>query len=530
MGDDRRTDAVVGAVGYDLPPLARPRNSPASNPQSPVPNPASSRCGMTFIEMLIVLGLMAALASVALTTLDEMGDRDRVDTSRHRLDMIEQAIVGDGAAPGRFLSDMGRLPVIHATSSDPTPVPQPGTALVELWDSGRGWLTAPVYLPENRNGGGRFFFNGFAAASTEPAWWSTQPDNLDPDGLVSRFPPTPSPGTGDPTESVIVDVAGGWRGPYLQVSGAGLYDGFGNPFAVTRLPAPTLPSAFVDDTEWYPVNGNTVPNPDSNFAEITGVATWGRDAEDDCVASGTLPEWQNADDARLLADSRVKATLVVSIRVRSNMPGATGWFPATAAMSITDWSVGRPHNAIVRATNLGGGAEPEVKEDDLFVYLNTTGEVSVENPPAWKRTTIEPDGTGNWLYLPSCEAMNRMRVVLFAPFADPDPTSNPPLRTREIVAWYGSLTVDSEQKCADSEQDFFGDPETDTGPRTVKSTWSQIDSVTLENVPPGIRQLYVYGYYLVGSNVTNAHASGLQTIEIKPGVNHVTVYLSEPLE
>ena len=49
---------------------------------------------MTLVELLIVLGLMAAIATVALTTLDSMGDRTRMDTTRNRLDTIEQAIVG----------------------------------------------------------------------------------------------------------------------------------------------------------------------------------------------------------------------------------------------------------------------------------------------------------------------------------------------------------------------------------------------------------------------------------------------------
>ncbi len=116
--------------------------------QSSVKSPYSKR-GMTLIELLIVLGIMAALATVALTTLDGMGDRTRMDTTRARLDAIEEAIVGDGLKPGRFVSDMGRLPVVHYDKPNPagsgTVATEEGETLIELWNSYNLAADASVY-------------------------------------------------------------------------------------------------------------------------------------------------------------------------------------------------------------------------------------------------------------------------------------------------------------------------------------------------------------------------------------------------
>lgn len=153
--------------------------------------------------------------------------------------------------------------------------------------------------------------------------------------------------------------------------------------------------------------------------------------------------------------------------------------------------------------------------------------------------------------------MNRMRIVLFLPFADPDFSNNPhglgAIRVREVAAWFGGGTeaagypdYDPDRGCVDSESSaalinaYFDIPvdREDLNPparvnpgEPVVYYWDGIHSVQLENLPPGIRKLYVYGYYTPDDTaVMNAQSSGLQTIELKPGVNHMTVHLNEPLE
>lgn len=142
---------------------------------------------MTLIELLIVLGLLAGLAGMALTTVGDMGRRGRYDETTARLRLVREAVVGDGVAPGRFLRDMGRLPYRHSHEE--------GEELAELWRD------------EGNLGYGEFT------------------------GPVTAWPDAPLP-AGVPE---VVTLRGGWNGPYLAVNdpaGAKFFDGFGNAFAV----------------------------------------------------------------------------------------------------------------------------------------------------------------------------------------------------------------------------------------------------------------------------------------------------------
>ena len=66
---------------------------------------------MTLIELLIVMALMAGLATFALTSMDELSVRSRYDVTVKRMDIIRRLIMGDGITAGRFVADMGRLPL-----------------------------------------------------------------------------------------------------------------------------------------------------------------------------------------------------------------------------------------------------------------------------------------------------------------------------------------------------------------------------------------------------------------------------------
>jgi prepilin-type N-terminal cleavage/methylation domain-containing protein len=136
----------------------------------PVSPTINTRSGMTLIELLIVLGLLAGLATMALTTTGDLTARSRYDVTRQRMDRVTLALAGDGQRAGRFVSDMGRLPV----------------TLDELWSG----------------------TNTFAA-----------------------LPYTVSvPGYADLTG----ELHAGWSGPYILNSGDALYDGFGADFLYTN--------------------------------------------------------------------------------------------------------------------------------------------------------------------------------------------------------------------------------------------------------------------------------------------------------
>ncbi|NCC53435.1 MAG: prepilin-type N-terminal cleavage/methylation domain-containing protein, partial [Spartobacteria bacterium] len=121
------------------------------------------KTGMTLIELVVVLALLAGLAAMALTGVADLGNRARYDETVTRMDLIRQAVVGDGSEAGRFIRDMGRLP-----------------------DS-LGELIAGT----NNYSSMAFTFN------------------------VPSYPPIPA------------TLCAGWAGPYLQGSGTNIYDGFG---------------------------------------------------------------------------------------------------------------------------------------------------------------------------------------------------------------------------------------------------------------------------------------------------------------
>jgi len=129
--------------------------------------------GLTLLELLIVLGLIAVLSSVALQSVAGLFEERRYDANLDQLEELEKATLGESRfAPSGFAADIGRLPVVVGTDSAAT--------LAELWEQG----ALPAY-----------------AIATAP---------------------------GDPE----VNLGAGWRGPYLNlgITRTSLYDGFGFTF------------------------------------------------------------------------------------------------------------------------------------------------------------------------------------------------------------------------------------------------------------------------------------------------------------
>ena len=156
--------------------------------------PARHDAGLTLIELLLVLLILALLAGVALRSTDAIIAQSRYDATNRTLSNIEQAVIGpehQRDASGvpmitGFVADMGRMPRAEGDN--------PGTQLSELWENA---TSMPVFR--------------IAA----------------------------------PAGDAQVRVGAGWRGPYLRL-GAGrhrLTDGWGNAFELTRADDATPVSA-----------------------------------------------------------------------------------------------------------------------------------------------------------------------------------------------------------------------------------------------------------------------------------------------
>lgn len=146
--------------------------------------------GMTLIELLVVLALLGGLASIAVRTASTMNRRGRYDQTGSFLASLQDGVVGDGRCAGRFVRDMGRLPMVQ-TEAD-------GEILSELWREPTGLAFEGVTLD---------------MSDAWPEFTSDQSDVL-PD---------------------TISILCGWNGPYVRVTDparARLYDGFGNEWDV----------------------------------------------------------------------------------------------------------------------------------------------------------------------------------------------------------------------------------------------------------------------------------------------------------
>lgn len=145
-----------------------------------------SKSGMTLIELVIVLALMAGLAGVALTTVGSMGHRARYDETTARMHLIRRTVITDSGEAGRFIHDMGRLPIRFSAN---TPENE-GLELEELWRDA-GTL-------------------GYGEMTLDPIPWPGSPPAAVPTAVTLRA---------------------GWNGPYLTAlndpESATFFDGFG---------------------------------------------------------------------------------------------------------------------------------------------------------------------------------------------------------------------------------------------------------------------------------------------------------------
>jgi prepilin-type N-terminal cleavage/methylation domain-containing protein len=143
--------------------------------------------GLTLIELLIVLIILAVLTTLALRTTENVVSEARFDATLDSLENIRQSIEGDGLSTrASFIADIGRLPMPLAGAGV-----EEGESLAELWDRSL-W---------DGTGGVDFLFQ-------------------------RRF------GEGPDSD---IELACGWRGPYIQlgVGRDGLWDGWSNPFEVS---------------------------------------------------------------------------------------------------------------------------------------------------------------------------------------------------------------------------------------------------------------------------------------------------------
>ena len=179
---------------------------------------------MTLIELVIVLAILGTLATMSISGTDQMLNNQRVQNTLDRGNELCRIVNGGGLTASRFVSDMGRLPMVINTGI--------GMFLQELWK--------PFTVNIN-----------YQRIAWSPALldlsWATD---------IGAFPGLPVSG------ELYLDC--GWRGPYLAASNPQtfeFYDGYGNDWNLLNQTVP-IPNVIE-----LPVVGNS----------IYGVRSYGRD-------------------------------------------------------------------------------------------------------------------------------------------------------------------------------------------------------------------------------------------------------------
>ncbi len=173
---------------------------PASGLRSPVSNPD----GITLLELLSVVFILTAAATISMSVFSGNTDQDRVNATLKTLGEIQKGILGvtSDRVKGEvrfagYVQDMGSLPALYdvlGTPDDPSDDQPKG-----LWTSGR---------PVDKDGDGK-----------------ADGGDLDGDGIIDLiFYKTY-------TFGVVIDfVRSGWRGGYIRTpADGGLIDSWGNP-------------------------------------------------------------------------------------------------------------------------------------------------------------------------------------------------------------------------------------------------------------------------------------------------------------
>lgn len=239
--------------------------------------------GFTLIELILSLTILAAVASIVLTTATELGERTRYEETERRGLMIQSAVVGTPDTPSRLAADLGRFPMVIDAAG--------GRELAELYDAGiatndaLGYATRAIRLTPSAE---RFTF-----------------------GTAIDFN-----GTNNPLGDAEVTLGAGWRGPYLTWRYERLTDNWGNPWELFAG------NARAEAEPGWLSSGDTI----EPGTEILGIRTLGRDGEDESALGSTAPDtYPDEIQAYAFSSNALFATLTVQVWTNAAAPLCRGF-------------------------------------------------------------------------------------------------------------------------------------------------------------------------------------------------------------
>ncbi|MDD2597687.1 MAG: prepilin-type N-terminal cleavage/methylation domain-containing protein [Kiritimatiellae bacterium] len=462
---------------------------------------AAARAGMTLIELIITLTILAAVASIAIVTLSDMGQTSRYVESSRRGEITQRAVIGEPGLLSRFVSDLGRYPMVL--------VNVPGESDPDIKEKLTHWYLAELYNIETAdsvNGTPVAVYQPNEAAAVRSKICYVDADfnyDFNADGTST---PDDRPQSGSKLPKLQVAMKAGWDGPYLINQYEDFTDNYGKAWSIN-------------------VATNTVKDLwDANWSTF-------RRASDGSVELEIAP--QQDDQIRAMRSD-------FKVRADSNGLYGAGDFDSLEAAELYANEVEELTFPFYASHVF---AELTVR---LFIQGSTGVWLSAGSGKTPGPNTNSYDRARVMLYLPLCERAVEPQLCEIAAWCD---TGNR-MGTR-YRSWDGSAYVnhysayaldgDGDGKFTTTAPDLSGEhgtipdeihtrcPVANTTATTGRSPWSNVSEVTFTKVPVGRRKLWGYAYS--SSDPVNVKSgerySLVQTVEIKAGHNLVDLYLTE---
>ncbi len=533
---------------------------------------------LTLLELVICLGILAALASLLLDNFADVKARECDERTVERGTAVGNAVTGRGAASGvgRFLSDMGRWPKVFVPSSadggDQGAANEfrGGRRLAELYDPTiwyRNGTDSALGHEETIDRETVQKILHSAGGSTFPA--------------VGGTPVLPYPEVSMPV---------GWRGPYLNMArpqGGLCFDGWGRAWKIVtrynlRIDGNRLEEnrsgtnpvqIYADAADFNTMRAN------GTECRIDGVVSYGaNDAEES--GSGVLPS--NADLSFLFPHHMDNyggnsfASLTVELRVReassdgafrwkkpsANEPWRTDRAYAVGDMAVYGSTAGAEKLYCCREAHAAGSAwdssrwidwsgvsrvdaysiDPAVAPVGSIVRYNarcyyratavSTGSSNPEEDADWLKLfewNTAPDQVGLLLFTPVMRASGSNRIMslgyyhFYRTAAESNPLGVRPMhRASSTSAATADLDCDTLDTSSDySTGDYNGRYLTAEDRHLIRGqpVWNEF---SIDRLVPGRRRISGVFY---NSKTGVYQDSGVEWIELLPGENRLVLYL-----
>lgn len=474
-----------------------------------------SRAGMTLIELIITLSIMAAVASIALVTLSDMGEVSRYDETERRGLAAQRAVIGQPGEISRFFNDMGRYPkvLVHIPTEEENE---------DIADKLHDWMLAELYnieLQDSVNGTPIEIYTDPAVVRSENRFIEFEMD-LDLTGDFVGDDDDRKHGTDtDPVISNrVVNLRSGWAGPYLINSYDRFLDNYGVPWATSTNDTKaaftniwTSQKAFI-----YPYKYDDICSIRSDYYTNLDTAGDLKDHVSDFLDAQDMNDYAVKIEQNTwpLQSNLVYGTLTVLLKGKDS---GGSWVDLAAADVC-------PTNNFDGVGNADDLLFDRSRVMLYIPYCAPNDDPEICEIAAWLngRSPEKGDAQGARYRVSESGGVTTTKYQLYAS----DLGSNGSFA--ETGEWAAQGDAPNSGDLSFIKTEVFPSAPTDT----TSSPWTNIGEVEFSNVPVGTRKIWAYAYTSTAAATPavdddSEWYSTVQTIEIKPGHNVMTLYLTE---